>query len=153
MNPLMRFLNGFRHGYGVQRNKRLQREAQIRGIQAARRVESTVAPFTIGNRIMTATEINFELDRGAKFVVFQYCVSILVRTYKRPSKIYFLRPEDNALLKGLSFSVVSLLFGWWGFPYGPIWTIGTIATNFRGGKIITGEVVTSLNAGLSVRAQ
>lgn len=79
-------------------------------------------------------------------MVFQYCVSVLVRTYKRPSKIYLLKPDDNAFLKGFPFSVISLLLGWWGFPYGPVWTIETIVTNSRGGKNITGEIVTSLNA-------
>jgi hypothetical protein len=101
---------------------------------------------------MAAAEINFELDRGAKFVVFQYCVSILVRTYKRPSKLYLLKPGDNAFLTGLPFSLISIILGWWGIPFGPIWTIETLITNFRGGKNVTGEIVTSLNVASSVTA-
>jgi hypothetical protein len=94
---------------------------------------------------MTATEVNFELDRGAKFVVFPYCVSVLIYSFKRPSRIYFLKPGDNALLKGMPFSLISILFGWWGIPWGPIWTIETLIINFSGGKNITPEIVTSLN--------
>jgi hypothetical protein len=30
--------------------------------------------------------------------------------------------------------------GWWGFPWGPIYTIGTFITNFGGGKDVT-EIV------------
>jgi hypothetical protein len=35
---------------------------------------------------------------------------------------------------GLRASLVSALFGWWGFPWGPIWTISSIFTNAVGGR-------------------
>jgi len=28
--------------------------------------------------------LEFELQRGAKFVLFQYCVSVIVLTFRRP---------------------------------------------------------------------
>lgn len=39
-----------------------------------------------------------------------------------------------ARIVSLQASLVSALFGWWGFPWGPIWTIGAICVNARGGK-------------------
>src|SRR5712692_2712153 len=90
---------------------------------------------------MTAGEINFELQRGAKFVLFQYCVSVLLVTYKRASNVYFLKPGESAFVKGLPFTVVSLVAGWWGFPWGPIYTFQSLVTNLSGGKDITKEVV------------
>jgi hypothetical protein len=36
-------------------------------------------------------ELDFELQRGAKFVLFQYCLSVVILTFRRPSDIYFLR--------------------------------------------------------------
>lgn len=59
MNPFSRFLKGFKHGYGTQQGKRLEREAVVREMEAARRVENTASSFTLGNRIVTASEINF----------------------------------------------------------------------------------------------
>jgi len=36
------------------------------------------------------------------------------------------------------------VLGWWGIPWGPIWTISTIVTNLRGGRDVTNEVVRSM---------
>src|SRR3989442_1142313 len=145
MNPFKRFLEGYRHGYRVQKSRRLQREGQE--LQPPGRLETDRPVEIKGVGVMNAGEINFELDRGAKFVVFQYCVSVLIMTYKRPSKIYFLKPGDNAFIKGLPFIVISFVAGWWGIPWGPIWTAQALATNLRGGKNVTAKVINSLNAG------
>jgi hypothetical protein len=91
-------------------------------------------------------ELEFELQRGAKFVLFQYCISVVVLTFRRPSDIYFLRQGENALIKGLPFKLLSLVTGWWGIPWGPIYTIQSIYNNSRGGKDVTLEVVNSLRA-------
>ena len=86
----------------------------------------------------------FELQQGARFVFYQYCISILILTFKRPSSIYFLRPGESAIKKGLGFSLITFLFGWWGIPWGPIYTVGSFITNFGGGKDVTQEVLASL---------
>jgi hypothetical protein len=91
-------------------------------------------------------ELEFELQRGAKFVLFQYCVSVIVLTFRRPSDIYFLGQGENAVMKGLLFTLLSLAAGWWGIPWGPIYTIQSIYNNSRGGKDVTQAVVNSLRA-------
>jgi hypothetical protein len=91
-------------------------------------------------------ELEFELQRGAKFVLFQYCVSVIILTFRRPSDIYFVRQGENALVKGLPFTLLSLVAGWWGIPWGPIYTIQSIYNNSRGGKDVTQAVVNSLRA-------
>jgi hypothetical protein len=93
---------------------------------------------------MSVRQVMMEVEQGAKFVFYQYCVSILIVTFKRPSEIYFIREGQSAVGKGLKFSLVSLLFGWWGIPWGPIYTIGSFITNFGGGKDVTQEVLASL---------
>jgi hypothetical protein len=80
-------------------------------------------------------ELEFELHRGAKFVLFQYCVSVIVLTFRRPSDIYFVRQGENAVVKGLPF-----------IPWGPVYTIQSIYNNSRGGKDVTQAVVNSLRA-------
>lgn len=86
-------------------------------------------------------DINDEIQRGAKFVSYSYCISIVIMTFKRPSDIYFIKSHDSAIVKGLPFFFISLVFGWWGIPWGPIYTIGSIFTNLSGGKDITNEVL------------
>src|SRR5713101_3929620 len=100
----------------------------------------------VGIERMSTSELDFELQRGAKFVYFQYCVSIIILTFKRPSNIYFFRLGENALGKSLPFTLLSLVAGWWGFPWGPIYTIQSVYNNFRGGKDVTQLVVNSMRA-------
>ncbi len=95
---------------------------------------------------MTYQQLDEELKRGGKFVVYQYCVSIVVMTFKRGSDVYFIKNGESSFAKGLLFTLISFLFGWWGIPWGPIYTIGSIVTNCSGGKDVTQEVINSLNA-------
>lgn len=94
---------------------------------------------------MGADEINVELQRGGKFVIYQYCISLFVITFKRPSNIYFVKADESAVVKSLPFTAISLFLGWWGIPWGPIYTVGSFITNFQGGKDVTNEVLRSLN--------
>ena len=89
-------------------------------------------------------ELDFEIQRGGKFVLFQYCISIIVLTFRRPSDICFLRQGERAVTKGLPFTLLSLVAGWWGIPWGPIYTIQSVYNNSRGGKDVTQAVVNSL---------
>jgi len=45
---------------------------------------------------------------------------VVILTFLRPSDIYFIRPGENALVKGLPFTLLSLVAGW-GIPWGPIY--------------------------------
>jgi hypothetical protein len=93
---------------------------------------------------MRQGELDFEIQRGAKFVLFQYCISVIVLTLRRPSDIYFVRQGEHTLVKGLPFTLLSLVAGWRGIPWGPIYTIQSVYNNSRGGKDVTQAVVNSL---------
>ncbi|MDH5506570.1 MAG: hypothetical protein OEZ02_05055 [Anaerolineae bacterium] len=93
---------------------------------------------------LSSSQLLNQIKDGAKFVVFQYCISIIIITFKRHSKIYFIPAGESAFGKGLGFTLISLLFGWWGIPWGPIYTIQSAAVNFQGGKDITQDVLISL---------
>ncbi len=101
---------------------------------------------------LTGSQLDFELQRGAKFVLYQYCISILVLTFKRPSNIYFMKSGESTVTKGLPFTLLSLVAGWWGIPWGPIYTIQVVYNNFKGGKDVTNEVVASLKQSAAVPA-
>ena len=94
--------------------------------------------------IQSGGQLQQELAQGAKFVIYQYCISLLVITFRRSSDIYFIRHEENAIVKGIPFILLSLVLGWWGIPWGPIYTIQSLWVNFNGGKDVTKEVIASM---------
>ncbi len=99
----------------------------------------------IGIEGMTVDELNDELERGGRFIMYEYCISVLVMTIKQSSNIYFVKGNQNPVSKGLGFSLLSMVMGWWGIPWGPIYTIWALHTNFTGGKNVTREVIDALS--------
>lgn len=97
----------------------------------------------IGTEGLSNEAIHAELARGARFVIYQYCISVVVMTFRRPSDIYFVRAGEGAAAKGLKFTLLSSLLGWWGIPWGPIFTIQAIWTNSRGGRDVTQQILAS----------
>ncbi|MBS1914176.1 MAG: hypothetical protein JST22_19465 [Bacteroidetes bacterium] len=100
----------------------------------------------IGIEGMTASDLNDELQRGGRFVLFHYCVSVVVMTFRRSSDIYFIRAGESTAGTSIKYTAISILMGWWGLPWGPIHTVSSLFTNFGGGKDVTGEVIALLNS-------
>ncbi|MEM9925497.1 MAG: hypothetical protein AAF915_17395 [Cyanobacteria bacterium P01_D01_bin.50] len=98
----------------------------------------------IGIESMTVEEVNKELANGGKFVVFLYCFSLVLITFKRSSNIYFIKAGEGTLKKSIKFTLISLFLGWWGIPWGIIYTIETFLTNFKGGRDMTSQVMSAL---------
>jgi hypothetical protein len=96
------------------------------------------------DEIKSGMHLQQEIASGAKFVVYQYCISILIMTFRRSSDIYLVSASESRALKGLGFSLLSFFLGWWGIPWGPIYTIQSLWTNFNGGKDVTQEVLASM---------
>jgi hypothetical protein len=97
-----------------------------------------------GTENLTWYDLGIELQRGGKFIIFQFCLSFVVVTLKRGSDVYFIRAGESAALKGIGYTLLTLILGWWGFPWGPIYTIEALVTNLSGGKDVTTEIVDSL---------
>ncbi len=93
-----------------------------------------------GAEALTPQQLSSELSRGAKIVVFEYCVSIVVLTFKRPSAPHLVRAGQSALALSLPYTLLSLAFGWWGIPWGFIYTPMALYTNLSGGRDVTREV-------------
>jgi hypothetical protein len=92
---------------------------------------------------MTVQQVRDELDRGARFVYFPYCISAVVMTFRRASDIHFVRAGESTMGKALPYAATSLLLGWWGIPWGLIWTPAALYHAFRGGKDVTAQVAAS----------
>jgi len=73
-------------------------------------------------------------------VRFEYCISLVAVTIRRPSRPVFVRHPGWAWVRGLPYTAVSLAFGWWGLPWGVVYTPVTIFTNLTGGCDITAQV-------------
>ena len=94
-----------------------------------------------GLKGLSDDEVSREIDHGAKFVLYTYTISILILTFKRPSDIYFVKGHESRAAKGLKYTAITFLLGWWGIPWGPIYSLGSIFGNTLGGKDITKEVL------------
>jgi len=94
---------------------------------------------------LSIQEIRNEVDKGAKFVHFTYCISLLVVTFRRSSSVYFVKSGESSIKYGWPFLIISFILGWWGIPWGPVYTIGAIFSAFSGKKV-TEEIMSQLEA-------
>lgn len=92
---------------------------------------------------LSSDQIEYELRNGARFVVFQYCISILIMTFKRGSDVYFVRSNQGTFFLSLPYTILTLILGWWGIPWGPIYTIGAVFKNLSGGIDVTADIQTA----------
>ena len=94
---------------------------------------------------LSIEEIKEELSKGGKFVTYSWTLSVILMTYKRPAnKIYFLKHNDSAIKFGWPYLLLSLILGWWGIPWGPIYTVQAIYQSFTGIDV-TDEMIKSIN--------
>ena len=93
---------------------------------------------------LSAYDLQQEAEKGGKFVYFAFTLSLLVITFKRTSGVYLVRKGERIVSKGLPFTMISALFGWWGLPFGPKYTLESIRTNLKGGKDVTDEVMATV---------
>jgi len=94
-----------------------------------------------------------EIKRGGKFVTFQYTISVIFFTFKETSSIYLIKGSESSVFKGLRFTLLTFFLGWWGIPWGPIYTIQSLINNLKGGNDITYEVMDSIRKELDPRTQ
>ena len=94
---------------------------------------------------LTAADLEKEVTGGGRFVYFAYTISLLFVTFRDVSGVYLIRSGENTAGKSFLFTVVSVLVGWWGIPWGPKFTMQAIRTNLRGGKDVTDEVMDVVN--------
>ncbi len=106
----------------------------------------------VGMEGLSDEEIGRELEHGAKFVIYTYVVSIIVLSFKNGTDIHFVKSGESRAGKGAKYTLLSILLGWWGIPWGLIYTIGAIVTNSAGGKDVTDEVLAAMNQSGPARA-
>ena len=93
---------------------------------------------------LSSDMIENEVNKGGRFLYFPYTISFIVVTFKRTSGVYFIKANENPFSKSFLFMLISFLFGWWGFPFGPQLTFQSLRTNVNGGKNVTDEVMATI---------
>lgn len=81
------------------------------------------------------------LEAGERFVVYHYAISVVFYSFRHPTKVHSLRSRSHAVLKGLPWTLLTLLLGWWAFPSGPLFTIQCLFINLRGGEDVSGDIL------------
>ena len=76
-----------------------------------------------------------ETTRGT-WVTYSYCISILVMSFRLNSSPIFVADGESRVARGLPYTLISLCFGWWGFPWGLIYTPMSLIENFDGGTLV-----------------
>jgi hypothetical protein len=69
-----------------------------------------------------------------RLVYYEICISLIFLTLRRPTAIHELAPGESGVLRGLPYTVLTALFGWWGIPWGFIYTPLALWTNLSGGR-------------------
>src|SRR3954469_840748 len=98
----------------------------------------------IGTEGLSDQDIHFEIQRGARFVVYSYAMSFLVITFRRSSDIHFIKAGQSGVTKGLPYTLLTFVLGWWGIPWGPIYSIASFIQNFKGGRDVTNELMAAV---------
>src|SRR5262245_13454702 len=93
---------------------------------------------------LTPTDLQVEVKNGARFVYYEYTISLLVVIFRRTSGVYLIRARENGLFKSLPYTLVTMLLGWWGIPFGTKYTIESITTNVNGGVDVTDDVMATV---------
>lgn len=93
---------------------------------------------------LSQEQIGKAIQQGAKFVMFEYCWSALVVTIRKTSPIHFVPPGSSRYAVGAKYLFCSLFLGWWGIPWGPIYSIASIAQYAKGGNDVTAAVMYAL---------
>ena len=110
----------------------------LRVADASQRTSSSDGPPVI----TAQSDLEQKVLAGGRFVIFHYCFSVLVMSFKRTSGVTYVPPGEDGVGGAVSHSLISLLVVWWGIPWGPIWTISTVYRNARGGTDVTQAVLT-----------
>lgn len=99
-----------------------------------------------GSRPLFAEEVRTRVAAGARLVRFEFCISALVFTIRRQSAVSITDSWQQRYLRGLWYSVVALLLGPWGVPWGLVYTPWAVWVNLTGGVDETDAVLAWLDS-------
>lgn len=108
------------------------------------------APVMLGGQTvpgigsMTLGDLELDVLKGGRFVTFAWNVSVVVLSFRNSTKLLYVPSHGKTGGHALGWGVFSLLFGWWGFPWGLIYTPMSLWQNASGGADHTHAVLAAL---------
>jgi hypothetical protein len=111
-----------------------------------------------GTEGMSIQQIEDDVLRGGRFRIFRYNFSVIVISFQRSSGIQYIRAGHGPGAHAWPWTLLSMVVGWWGIPWGIFFTIQTLYTNCMGGKDVTPELLAAVvgpqrAAGIVAQAQ
>ena len=79
---------------------------------------------------------NMQINAQSPVTQYEFCISLLLVSLRLPSR-YILTEHESSIGIMVVGTVASLLLGWWGIPWGPIYTVAVLAKNLHGGHKTT----------------
>ena len=116
----------------------LQVEPDTRYLDQQFMIDGKIPAGTHGK---TVRQIVNEVAAGGRLVVFQYVFSVLVMTFRRNTGIHYIAPGQSAAGLAFQWSLIPWLFGWWGFPWGFIYTPAALWRNTAGGVDVSEPIL------------
>lgn len=96
-----------------------------------------------GTEGMTLGDIELDVLKGGRFLRYYWNISVIVLSYRKSTALTYVRSGRSAGVGALGWGAFSLFFGWWGFPWGIVYTPLSLWHNTRGGTDHTREVLTA----------
>lgn len=94
---------------------------------------------------MSLEELRKEIENGSRFVTFQYCISLVFAvTLRRFSPAILIKSNEQFLKYKRKYNLISFIFGWWGVPWGPIYTTKSQQINNKGGIDVTEDIMLNI---------
>jgi hypothetical protein len=94
----------------------------------------------------TALYEGVRITPDTRLVRYSHVFSVVVLTVKQPSRLYIAGVERTGLVNA-AFTASTLLLGWWGIPWGPIYTIQTVFSNLGGrDSVSVGDILEAFSA-------
>lgn len=92
---------------------------------------------------LTLEDVRKRIDKGGEFVVFPYTISIITMTFRLFSRAYLIADRSEIKKLRRKYIFLTILFGWWGLPWGPIYSIK--ALRLSGGVDMTGDIMLNID--------
>ena len=84
------------------------------------------------NRLNAITWRGIPIRYDTVATQYPFCASFLIVSFKQSSRFFFPQSPNKELARLISI-LATVLFGWWGFPLGPFYTLQTLYQHLRGG--------------------
>ena len=93
----------------------------------------------------TLESIHQAIEEGGQFIVFLYCFSFLVISFRRYSPAILIKSSESINDYKKKYNKISYWLGWWAVPYGIGNTLACIKFNNNNGLDVTEDIMLNLN--------